>query len=118
VLYGSDFTHQNFVRIRVAKSSLRRDLSNDWVHADMSPYLEIDLSVAQWASFVSSLNVGSGTQCTLRTMKGMGEIPELPAPASRRDQFRDEAREACKTAFDAIEELRASVADLKVSLAT
>ena len=37
VLYGSDFTHQNFVRIRVAKSSVRRDLSNDWVHADMSP---------------------------------------------------------------------------------
>ena len=48
-------------------------------------------------------------------MKGMGEIPELPAPASRRDQFRDEAREAWKTAFDAIEELHASVADMKVS---
>jgi hypothetical protein len=115
VLYGSDFTHQNFVRIRVAKSSVRRDLSNDWVHADVRPYLEIDLSEAQWASFVSSLNVGSGTQCTLRRLHGMDEIPELPTPPSRRDQFKDEAREACKHALDAIEELRASVADLKVS---
>ncbi|MFM0608667.1 hypothetical protein PQR05_29475 [Paraburkholderia sediminicola] len=114
-LYGSDFSHQHFVRIKVARSSIRRDLSNDWVSADLTPYIEVDLSEAQWASFVSSMNVGGGTQCTLRFLKGEGEIADLPAPASRRDQFKSEAIAACREAFAAIDELKAAIAETKLS---
>src|SRR3546814_2680674 len=32
-LYGSDFAHQSYVRIRVNPSEMHRSLANDWPHA-------------------------------------------------------------------------------------
>jgi hypothetical protein len=113
-LYGSDFTHHNTVRISIHKSRLTRGLSTDWVDSDLRPYIEVELSEAQWASFVSSMNVGMGTQCTLRELGGKS-IPDLPSPESRREQFKGEAVNACREAFAALDELKAMLADAKLS---
>jgi gas vesicle protein len=107
-LYGSDFNHQNYISIRIAKSSLRRSLSNDWLVADLNPYIEVDLSEAQWATFVSSLNVGQGVACTLRYRNGEG-VARLPNPESRKDQFTKEARETCAESIDRINDLCAMI---------
>jgi hypothetical protein len=111
VLYGSDFLHRGFVRIRIASSTMRRSLSNDWPHAAMRPHIEVDLSEAQWAHFVSSMNVGMGTQCTLRNLVGE-DVPDLPQPVDRRDQFAAESAERMARAVEsvnlAIEAVRAS----------
>jgi hypothetical protein len=114
VLYGSDFQHQHFVRIRVSKSYLRRDLSNDMPMAGVEPMIEVDLSEAQWASFVSSMNTGGGTQCTLYAFNGES-VPGLPTPESRKDQFKQEAIAACSKAFEAIKELQDAISDTKLS---
>lgn len=113
-LYGSDFAHQNFVRVRITPSQLRRTLSNDWPFGGVRPYIEVDMSEAQWASFVSSMNVGHGTQCTLRELQGR-MVPDLPAPESRRHQFSDEVRAACAEALEAVKELRTALGDAKLS---
>lgn len=113
-LYGSDFNHQNYVSIRIAKSVLRRSLSNDWMHADLTPYIEVNLSEAQWANFVTCMNIGGGTACTLRYL-GREEIPGLPDPASRKDQFKKEARATCAEALKRIDDLCATVEAMTIS---
>jgi len=108
VLYGSDFVHHQSIRIQIAKSRLTRSLSNDWLSADSLPYIEVELSEAQWASFVSSMNVGSGTSCTLRYFN-KEEIAGLPDPVSRTDTFSTEAGETMREALAALDELRAEI---------
>lgn len=108
VLYGSDFLHQHFVRIRIAKSALHRDLSRDWFSSSVSSYIEVDLSEAQWASFVSSMNVGGGTPCTLVYLNGE-MVPGLPDPANRKDQFKAEAKAKCDGALQELAELREAI---------
>lgn len=87
-LYGSEFKHQHYVEVRITKSKLQRHLSNDW-NFDGSPYIEVAMSEAQWASFVSSMNVGGGPCCTLRSFNGK-LVPQLPEPKVSTEQFRSE----------------------------
>jgi hypothetical protein len=114
-LYGSDFNHRNYVRIRICPSELHRGLSNDNVYGSNKAYIEVDVSEAQWATFVSSMNVGFGAQCTLRYKDGE-EIPEIAEPTvSRQEQFAGEAREKVQSALDQLETLSQEIEALKVS---
>lgn len=76
VLYGSDYAHQHFITIEIVRSQLMRDLSRDW-HFGREELIEISLSEAQWATFVSSLNIGSGVPCTLEYVGGES-MPLIP----------------------------------------
>lgn len=106
-LYGSDFEHQNYVTVSIRGSELMRGLSNDWPFGRQE-YIEVSLSEAQWASFVSTMNSGMGTQCTLRHRDGT-MIPQIPAPASRHEQFEREANETIQEAMDHLKALRAKI---------
>ena len=75
-LYGSDFVHHNFVSITIDRSELHRDLSRDWHHGKEG-LIEVHLSEAQWATFVSSMNVGNGVPCTLNRVAGES-MPTIP----------------------------------------
>lgn len=68
-LYGSDFKHHNTVTVRISGSELNRDLSSDR-HFEREQLIEVNLSEAQWAHFVSSLNAGAGTPCTIYHLGG------------------------------------------------
>jgi len=114
VLYGSDFTHQHYVRIRIAASELHRNLANDWHHSSINSYVEVELSEAQWATFVSSMNVGGGVPCTLRSKDGE-MIPELPDPASRTEQFGAEMAMRVDRAIGEVAALAEEVEGLKIS---
>lgn len=90
-LYGSDFVHNHFITITIRKSELHRGLNRDWNFA-REEYISVALSEAQWATFVSTPNSGMGTPCTLEHFKGE-QIPTLPEPVARADQFRGEMAE-------------------------
>lgn len=111
-LYGSDFHHNSYIRIRINGSVLGRDLSHDWPHAT-ERYIEVDLSEAQWATFVSSLNIGEGVQCTLVSRNGVS-IPEIPEPTDRREQFSSEAAAYMEKAKNNLVDLRTAINDLKM----
>jgi len=68
-LFGSDFEHHNFLTITISRAELHRGLSTDWYHP-RDEIIEIELSEAQWATFVSSPNQGSGVPCTIRHVAG------------------------------------------------
>ena len=105
-LYGSDFVHHAWINLRICRSQLNRDLSRDW-HFDREQLISIDISEAQWATFVSSLNVGSGVPCTLDRVAGA----QMPGIARRveTDSFRDETRATLNEAIQEIEAARHEV---------
>lgn len=107
VLHGSDFEHHAFMAIRVHRSELHRDLSRDWHHA-REEIVEVWLSEAQWASFVSSPNIGEGVPCTLTRVGGEGRMPEIPHRQERdvvEQETRDHARMMAKRVHQAIADI-------------
>ena len=87
-LFGSDFQHQYFVTLAIARGEVNRDLSRDWFHA-RSDIIEVAMSEAQWATFISTLNVGMGTPCTLLYHDGR-HVASIPDPPKRHEQFEQE----------------------------
>lgn len=87
-LYGSDFEHHDYIVIEVSRSEVRRDLATDWPHP-REELLALALSEAQWASFVSTLNHGTGTRCTLQHVLRKS-VPQIPNPPDRRQQAKAE----------------------------
>lgn len=69
VLFDSDILHSHTVRVRLMVASRKRDLSHDWIHGE-EQIIEVEMSEAQWASFVSSMNAGDGVPCTVRWRDG------------------------------------------------
>lgn len=112
-LYGSDFSHQNYVTISIHRSKLHRGLSNDWAHPQ-EELIEVALSEAQWAAFVSSPNQGSGVQCTLQHHGGK-MIPQIPELKNRQDQFYQEMLATVDKALKAVAEARDTVETSKLS---
>ena len=113
-LYGSDFQHQNYICIRIYDSEMHRGLSNDWPFARRE-YIEVALSEAQWATMVSSLNVGHGVQCTLQHRDGQ-QVPRIAPPTEDpHEKFEDEARETLTRALSELDALMLEVDELKIS---
>ena len=101
-LFGSDFTHQHYITVTIRKASLRRGLSNDWFSGE-EELIEVALSEAQWATFLSTLNMGQGTPCTLSWMPGEGYMPEIVNDLNRQAQSREEIDAHMKDGLDYID---------------
>lgn len=109
-LYGSDFVHQHYVVIRVSRSELNRDLHHDWQFA-REELVELALSEAQWATFVSSMNVGSGVPCTLQRIVGE-EMPGIPLRMETdvvKEEFDGRTRECAALVEAAIGEIEGEI---------
>jgi hypothetical protein len=105
-LYGSDFVHHHYVTLKIARSERLRAL-HDWYHA-REDYIEVALSEAQWATFVSSLNVGEGAPCTLAYLQDHYP-PTIPAPAPKHAQFKDDLLARYTVALGRLSALRAQI---------
>lgn len=89
-LTGSDFRHQHFVVISIQRARLSRGLSSDHFHGTGEPEIvNVALSEAQWATFVSTLNMGAGVPATLTRVAGV-EVPSIAPITDRREQHRQE----------------------------
>lgn len=99
-LYGSDFVHQHFVTVSINHSELHRTLSRDWPFA-RGEIIEVMLSEAQWATFVSSMNVGMGVQCTINHLNGK-MVPGIAHHASDHE-FKNEVRDAINSAVSEVD---------------
>lgn len=86
-LYGSDFVHNSCVRVTLSRSVQLRTNARDW-HASNGQVISVYLSEAQWATFVSTLNIGEGVPCTLDWKEGEGYAPEIARDRTQRDRFK------------------------------
>lgn len=108
VLYGSDFVHHSYVTIRIYESELSRGLSRDW-HFAKREFVEVALSEAQWATFVSSFNIGAGVPCTIQHRDGK-MIPGFPL-RDEGQEYRVEANAKLKECLDLIDATLVEVRD-------
>lgn len=78
-LFGSPLkTHEAFVTLRVSKGTRYNDYGQDRYHGGMrGEILELILSEGQFASLLTSMNVGTGVPCTLRYILGK-EVEKPP----------------------------------------
>lgn len=110
VLYGSDFRHHHFMTIRIKRSELHRNLSKDWYHS-REELIEVALSEAQWATFVSSPNSGDGVPCTIEQLSGTS-LPSIPL-RKQEDEHKKEANsklaEAASRVQEAIDEIEGEI---------
>lgn len=114
-LHGSDFLHQNYVTVTISTAEVDRHLSNDWTHGKRE-LIEVAMSEAQWATFVSSMNIGSGVPCTLQHVLVAGQItPRLPDPPDRRERFAAEMADNNVQALKSLGDLEAMIDELKLS---
>jgi hypothetical protein len=122
-LYGSEFEHQHYVTITISKSELGRSLSRDWPFA-REELIEVSLSEAQWATFVSTMNHGSGVQCTLNHVQGK-QVPGIPHQKPQSERFAEEMKQAVASVKNDIKVLaegldgplaKSKVAELKKEL--
>lgn len=111
-LYGSDFMHQHSVRISIHESELSRHLNNDWPFAKRE-IIEVEMSEAQWAAFVSSFGLGSGVQCTIRHRDGKG-VPGIPL-RDEAAEFDREMSDQSKDALAALKRAAEAVVNAKMS---
>lgn len=111
LLAGTDFTHHNSVRVTLYHAEVGRMLSHDWWHTkNLMPISEVYLSEAQWATFVSTLNSGDGTPCTI-TQLGRELIPAIARTTSRHEQFTQEADEHRTAVIEALNAVGTLIAE-------
>jgi hypothetical protein len=114
-LFGSDFKHQHFITIRIHKAELHRGLSRDWAHA-RNQLIEVSLSEAQWATFVSSMNVGFGVQCTIENTQVDGELPGIAGAVQRKSQFSAELAQTMQGAQEALDALEKNILESSLGM--
>jgi hypothetical protein len=113
VLFQSDIKHGHTIRISVSGATRKRDLHHDWVHDDARPLIEVELSEAQWASFVSSMNT-TGVPCTIRRTETDWNIPGLvydPRLAHSMNEVRGAADKTFAKIRDALADYENAVAE-------
>lgn len=102
-LFGSDLGHNQRVCIRVNTATLKRDLNHDWIHTDKQ-LIELEMSHAQFAQFITSNGNGSGTPCTLKFIRGEGDVPAIKNIETKHETFRREVRDAAASRLQHIKQ--------------
>lgn len=93
-LFGSALeSHQSYVTLSVRKASLIRGPHGDRYYGSLrGDIIEVDLSAAQFAEMLTTMNVGMGVPCTISLvdMERVEPPPVIPTEAqSVRDGFRE-----------------------------
>jgi hypothetical protein len=90
-LFESPFTHQNFITLSISRASRQRtDLHENHVMPD-EEIVEVAMSEVQFATLISSLNMGFGRPCTIRHLDG--KLVAEPKPDETKQTFEREGRE-------------------------
>lgn len=122
-LFDSDIRHQHTVIVRLSTASRRRTLNSDHLMAEKE-FIEVEMSEAQWASFVSSMNSG-GVPCTVRRREDDYMVPGVIFESRIQESMKetrgaaDQAFQAVREAFEAYDEKRnaANLRTLKYAIA-
>lgn len=112
-LFQSDLLHNETITLQIHTASRKRDLNRDWVHP-VHELVEVEMSLAQWGSLVSSIGIGSGVPVTIRRTESepfVDALPHQPRIAANLEEVRSvvhrllgEVREAVEAVEEAVEQ--------------
>lgn len=89
-LFGSPLAHHyGTIRLSIGSATWIHGLHHDRYHGALrGEHIEIEMSAAQFADLITSLNVGGGTPCTIRYVGGE-RVPDPPVHATEAEHIRD-----------------------------
>jgi hypothetical protein len=88
-LFGSPLaTHYGTIRLTISKGKWIHGLHHDRFYGMSKEFIEVEMSAAQFADAITSLNIGSGTPCTIRYVGGE-RVPDPPDHATEAEHIRD-----------------------------
>lgn len=76
-LYGSAIDHQETICLSIQRSVKHSSPYHESYFSNMNPLVEVVMSAAQFAEAITTLNIGSGIPCTLKTVRGQ-YMPRCP----------------------------------------
>jgi hypothetical protein len=107
-LFDSDVEHMHFIEVEISHADRTRHLSQNWIHGG-NQIVSVWMSEIQWAHFLSSMNQGEGSPCTLKHIEGKRIQGPGRAPAPESAKFEQEITETVK---DSLTALQAAIARL------
>ncbi|HSN25117.1 MAG TPA: hypothetical protein VLT45_02495 [Kofleriaceae bacterium] len=88
-LFGSPLaTHYGSIRLSISKGKWIHGLHHDRFFGMSKDHIEIEMSAAQFADAITSLNIGSGTPCTVRYIAGR-RIEDPPDHMTEAEHIRE-----------------------------
>ena len=112
-LFDSEFSHQNFITMRVKPAYVDRHLSRDWIHS-RDPIVEVSMSEHQWARMLSSIGVGEGVPCTLQRI-GKEMMPAIPKLDTGTDKHVKEMLGHLDSMQEEVHALKSAIAETKMT---
>lgn len=112
VLFGSDFEHHGYIDIVIKRATSERRHSTDNFHGK-EELISVSLSRAQWATFLSSMNLGDGVPCTLSHIK-REQVPQIALPIPDKEKFRADHQAVLDEAIRHIDGLLAQIGAGKI----
>jgi len=100
-LHASDINHQQRIRIVIKRGRHERDLSTDWYYSFGRSLVEIEMSHAQFAEFITSTGKGDGVPCTISEVAGE-MTPGIEPVESKVEMLRREVEAAATKRMAAI----------------
>lgn len=72
-LFGSSIKdHRTYVSLRIMHGKKIHNLSQDWYSVNgRTPIIKVDMSAAQFAELITTMNIGDGVPCTIRSQDGV-----------------------------------------------
>jgi hypothetical protein len=89
-LFGSPLAnHYGTIRLSIGTAKWIHGLHHDRYHGSLrGEHIEVEMSAAQFADMITSLNMGSSTPCTIRHI-GKERIPDPPDHATEAEHIRE-----------------------------
>lgn len=113
VLFGSSIKHSDTIAMTLRHADLERGLNNDWIYGN-KVIAEAEMSYAQFAEAITSMNMGTGIPVTLRFTEKDGVIPECEF-INKRDQFKNEFKNKLDSTMETSKGLIKEVEELFLS---
>jgi hypothetical protein len=69
-LFGSAVKTNAGISLSIHRGMRKHNLHQDWYHAEARSLIEVNMTEAQFASMITSLNIGGGVPCTIQSLDG------------------------------------------------
>ena len=96
-LFGSSIEHRDIISVELRHADVTRRLNRDWIYGG-TLIAKAEMSYAQFAEAITSMNMGTGVPVTIRYTEKDGEMPKCDF-VSKREQFVNEFKGTLDTAM-------------------
>lgn len=118
-LFGSEINHASYITMTLVEGDEHRSLSHTFYHGHGRSLCEVNLSAAQFAELITSMNMGSGVPVTIRHVMGDSEPrPHIEDTDTLHEQIKtdikDKTKRVTNNAKSLEKELATMLADCKI----